>query len=635
MPDVRCGSCGEDVPEGPFCVRCGAHLGDDPAAAAPSRSRGAFAAAPHQRLNVPWLVSSLFPHLPRRSMVGFRVSLAFGWCLVLVLGVLRILPVALIAAAVLLPLLTLLYLREVDIYEDEPLRVIALTMLWGAVAGVAVGLLTRAVTSTGAAYLIQSQGTTIAGQGILLPLLGLVLALVGPLVLLRYRRFNDVLDGVTFGACAGAAFAGAEVITYGFSILSGGLRPGGAVLDGSGGWRRSRWRSRCSRWRRSRRWRARSGCASERRCAIASRSECSAIRCVALVAAAVLLAVGFSLQPLMATGWWLLCLLALDGVALLWLRRVIHLGLLEESAEIPIGPPITCANCGAQTPRAHLLHQLRSLAAGVAQAAARDSSVGGRVRARRRRTAEHDRRVRQRLGRRSRWRGGEHHGRSGQGRIIIVFAVLFMLLAGLAVLFAALEEPAAPKSVCPVAPGVRQSAAQGRAALVRVTVGAASDRRQGVRESGPRLSDRVSGPVQHRFADPERNRAGLTQRRLHRPAGGRERQPGHAERSSGPRPSAPCTARSPTCRPTPPQTCRSCPRRSAATPALAASTRAPSTRRADRYRRPMWRCWPPATATRRLSVVAICANRNDTVQFLDFVDQAMLDTLRFQADVAR
>ncbi len=351
MADVRCGSCGEEVPEGAFCVRCGAHLGPDPAAASPSRGRGAFAAAPHQALNVPWLVASLFPHLPRRSTAGFRIALGFGVVLVLVLGALRILPVALIAAAVLLPLLTLLYLREVDVYEDEPLRVVALTMLWGAVAGVALGLLTRTVTSTGAAYLSQSQGTTILAQGVLLPLLGLAVVLLGPLVLLRYRGFNDVLDGVTFGACAGAAFAGAEVITYGFSILSGGLRPGGAVAE---------WLGRLATiavaipvlemaaiaavagafWLRY-------------RAPVRDRESLGVLGhpVAALAAAAVLLVVGFSLQTFMGTGWWLVCLVVLDGVALLWLRRVIHLGLLEEAAEIPIGPPITCANCGASTPR--------------------------------------------------------------------------------------------------------------------------------------------------------------------------------------------------------------------------------------------------------------------------------------------
>jgi RsiW-degrading membrane proteinase PrsW (M82 family) len=284
-------------------------------------------------------------------MAGFHGSLAFGVGLVLVLAALRILPVAMIAAAVLLPLLTLLYLYDVDVYEDEPLRVIALTMLWGALCGVGVGLLTRAVTSTGTAYLAQSQSTTVVVQGILLPLLGLALILAGPLTLLRYPRFNNVLDGSAFGAASAAAFAGAEVITYGFSIMSGGLRPAGTVVE---------WIGRLATiavaipvlemaaagaiagafWLRY-------------RVPVRDRSVLGVLGnpFVALPVAAFLVCLGFSLQPLMPTGWWLLCLAALDGITLLWLRRVIHLGLLEESTELPIEPPITCANCGARTPR--------------------------------------------------------------------------------------------------------------------------------------------------------------------------------------------------------------------------------------------------------------------------------------------
>jgi hypothetical protein len=37
-------------------------------------------------------------------------------------------------------------------------------------------------------------------------------------------------------------------------------------------------------------------------------------------------------------------------VALLWLRRVIHLGLLQEANEIEIGPDIVCPECGKPTP---------------------------------------------------------------------------------------------------------------------------------------------------------------------------------------------------------------------------------------------------------------------------------------------
>ena len=42
----------------------------------------------------------------------------------LVLGALRLFPVGLIAGAVLLPLVTLLYLWDTDIYEDEPMQVV-------------------------------------------------------------------------------------------------------------------------------------------------------------------------------------------------------------------------------------------------------------------------------------------------------------------------------------------------------------------------------------------------------------------------------------------------------------------------------------------------------------------------------
>jgi hypothetical protein len=53
------------------------------------------------------------------------------------------------------------------------------------------------------------------------------------------------------------------------------------------------------------------------------------------------------------------------------------------------------------------------------------------------------------MGERSSWRGGEGANRSGQLGIIAVFAAVFMILAAAAVLFAVLKAPAAPRSVCP------------------------------------------------------------------------------------------------------------------------------------------------------------------------------------------
>src|SRR6266567_3564734 len=95
---TNCPSCGQETPEGRFCVRCGAHLEDDR-----PPSRRAYAASPHEHVHVPRIVSSLFPHLPRAQMATFRVSLAAGAAVVLVLGLAKLFSLGLIAAALLVP----------------------------------------------------------------------------------------------------------------------------------------------------------------------------------------------------------------------------------------------------------------------------------------------------------------------------------------------------------------------------------------------------------------------------------------------------------------------------------------------------------------------------------------------------
>jgi hypothetical protein len=58
-------------------------------------------------------------------------------------------------------------------------------------------------------------------------------------------------------------------------------------------------------------------------------------------------ALGVQLLPILPGLLWQ-ALLAV--IALVWLRAVIHLGLLQEAAEIEIGAPITCPYCGRSTP---------------------------------------------------------------------------------------------------------------------------------------------------------------------------------------------------------------------------------------------------------------------------------------------
>jgi hypothetical protein len=174
--------------------------------------------------------------------------------------------------------------------------------------------------------------------------------LAGPLVLLPYRKFNDVLDGATFGATTAVSFTGALVLSQGADLFTGGLRPGGDSLP---------WIVRLLSL----------GVASpliaagvigaaagafwlQYRAPVRDRQRLGFVGqpVVATILAFVILilaALGVQLLPLLPGLLWQ-ALLAV--IALVWLRGVIHLGLLQEAAEIEIGPPIVCPNCGRTTP---------------------------------------------------------------------------------------------------------------------------------------------------------------------------------------------------------------------------------------------------------------------------------------------
>jgi ribosomal protein L32 len=346
---IKCSSCGADTPGGHFCIRCGAPLGQGHEER--SRTRSHYAAAPHEHVALPALVSSLFPHLPRSSHWGFRIALLSGAGLLVVLAATRLFPVGLIAAAVFLPLIVVLYVIDVDVYEDEPAWAMALSLAWGAVAGVGFGLIAVAVSPSITSVISNGHSQYLVWQGLVLPFLGLLVLMIGPLVLLRYHRFNSVLDGVAFGLCAGAAFAGAQLIAYSAHVLGDGIRPNGAVAP----------------WI----WRllsfgvglpiATMGAAAAVSAALWLRYRAPARDAEALgpvghpvvaLPVAALLVMGASVgEVFLPAGGWLAWLAAFDVVVLVLLRRAIHVGLLEESLEIPIGPDITCPNCGHQTAR--------------------------------------------------------------------------------------------------------------------------------------------------------------------------------------------------------------------------------------------------------------------------------------------
>jgi hypothetical protein len=284
-------------------------------------------------------------------MAPFRIVLAAGAAIVTVLALLGMFPAAMAAAAVLVPSVMVLYLLDVDLYEDEPLVTVVATMLWGAIAGVGLGFVAKEMAPSGVELLLSSGPSRVLTLGVVLPLAGLVLALVGPLVLLRHPKFNDVLDGVTFGAASAVCLAGAQAIVQGSDLFAEGLRPVGAVgpwvfRTFSQGvlipvlWACAVGAVGAALWLRY-------------RAPVRDRTALGALGKPALAALAggALLVAASVLVLELEPAWTFVSLLPLDLIGVVLLRRAIHLGLLEESLEIPIGPEVTCPNCGHPTPR--------------------------------------------------------------------------------------------------------------------------------------------------------------------------------------------------------------------------------------------------------------------------------------------
>jgi hypothetical protein len=215
VPTTECRVCEVDVPAGEYCGLCGCHL-------TPRRGEGPdwlrvrdFGAAPNEHLLHLSVASSLFPHLPQRSRTAFRIGLVVLLAALAACTFFR-LPAALVTVAALgLPLLFVIYLRESDALRDIPVGTLALTVV--VAAGLAVGwvLLTGAMfaKSYGVGLGSAIVGARMLQIGIVIPLGGVILMLL-PAVLVRLLRppSRETLDGFTIGALGALAFTAAATL---------------------------------------------------------------------------------------------------------------------------------------------------------------------------------------------------------------------------------------------------------------------------------------------------------------------------------------------------------------------------------------------------------------------------------------
>jgi RsiW-degrading membrane proteinase PrsW (M82 family) len=185
---------------------------------------------PAEHLYHPSIVSTFFPHLSRRRTHQVRWLLLLGVLVVLFASIARLVPLAVLLAALLMPVLYLFYFFDTQLYGSEPFRVLGATFLLSTVLGGGMSLVLyryllsqyRVGLPVTPAYLLLAN--------LALPLLGQLLMMLGPLLLYFLRpRFDEVLDGLAFGVASGLGFAATQSIIYAWLLIAGPFQQAGEI----------------------------------------------------------------------------------------------------------------------------------------------------------------------------------------------------------------------------------------------------------------------------------------------------------------------------------------------------------------------------------------------------------------------
>lgn len=187
-----------------FCERCGT-----PLHAVLDRSNH-FVADPDEPVRALALMSTLMPHLSGRRHHLYRNVITLMLLASLLAAAFGSLAIALVLAAVALPIVVLIYLQDHDVWHGEPITLIGAGLVLSLVLGVGVGFLQNSLNATG--LLVSASGTlpgpsTILLVGVVVPVVTFVALLVGPLIATARPGFRHPVDEVVVSVLAGAALS--------------------------------------------------------------------------------------------------------------------------------------------------------------------------------------------------------------------------------------------------------------------------------------------------------------------------------------------------------------------------------------------------------------------------------------------
>jgi RsiW-degrading membrane proteinase PrsW (M82 family) len=192
----------------------------------------AYAAKPDEPVASFKLVSTIMPQGAGRQPYTYRLALGIALALTVITAALGALPVAIMIAAFAIPIVYILYLYDVNLWEDEPVPVVAAAFV---VTGVLAAVFTW-LWSSKIGLSIELTGENAAGPStrdlvilmLLVPVVSELIRQIGPLYLASRPRYDDLMDGLTFGVVAGVGFACFETLVLHWSWISGGFASPGS-----------------------------------------------------------------------------------------------------------------------------------------------------------------------------------------------------------------------------------------------------------------------------------------------------------------------------------------------------------------------------------------------------------------------
>ena len=224
---MECPRCNTSLPEvAHFCHVCGNDLvGQD------GGRKASFALKPDEPVASFALVSTIMPRGVTGRPNTYRLALEITLALVALTAIVGAVPIAVMIAAFAVPVVYIVYLYDVNLWEDEPVTVTGAAFVLTLALGIGWTLIWVALSGHNTVIQVTAGvgGPTFLGfliAAVLAPVVGEIIREAGPIFLASRPKFDDLMDGLTFGVISGVAYATGDTLVKHWALITGGFSSG-------------------------------------------------------------------------------------------------------------------------------------------------------------------------------------------------------------------------------------------------------------------------------------------------------------------------------------------------------------------------------------------------------------------------